>query len=210
MNLVALTTAVRLQHLDIFGALHAQKGGTILLLGPREPGFWQNFTLSPEYSDGLPDPLDRWSKRVISDLAREAGGHAVFPSDGPPYPPFLGWAEKSGRAWSSPVGLLVHDIAGLWLSFRGAIHLSEEIDLPKPPPNPCLTCQDQPCIDAYPVGAMKNGSYDVPNCHDWLDKSSGAGCMGKGCAVRRACPISTTYGRIEAQSAFHMKAFHPK
>ena len=32
-------------------------------------------------------------------------------------------------------------------------------------------------------------------------------CMSKGCAVRRACPVSQSYGRMEDQSAFHMRAF---
>ena len=31
-------------------------GRTITLIGPDEPHFWSNFTSSPEYLDGAPDP----------------------------------------------------------------------------------------------------------------------------------------------------------
>ena len=92
-------------HLELLGAA-PDGGGSVLLLGPREPGFWPAFTASPEYADGNPDPIDRWSKRVIGALARRWQGRAVFPSDGPPYPPFIRWALASGRVWQSPAGLL--------------------------------------------------------------------------------------------------------
>lgn len=182
---------------------------TILLLGPREPGFWPAFTASSEYADGAPDPLDRWSKRVIGALARDWGGTAVFPSDGPPYPPFITWALASGRAWVSPVGLLVHDRQGLWLSFRGAVRLPGRLDLATGI-RPCDTCKGQPCRTACPVDALKPDDYDVAACRGFLDTPAGHDCRDKGCAARRACPVSRAYGRDPAQSRFHMKAFHPK
>jgi hypothetical protein len=182
---------------------------TILLLGPREPGFWPAFTASPEYADGAPDPLDRWSKRLIGALAAEWGGTAVFPSDGPPYPPFIAWALASGRAWASPVGLLVHDRQGLWLSFRGAVRVPEQVDLPGGT-RPCDTCVGQPCRSACPVDALKPDGYDVAACRAFLDTPAGAGCRDHGCAARRACPVSRAYGRSPLQARFHMKAFHPK
>ena len=42
---------------------------TITLIGPDEPRFWAIFTQSDEYRDGAPDPMDRWSRRVISAVA---------------------------------------------------------------------------------------------------------------------------------------------
>jgi len=112
----------------------------------------------------------------------------------------------SGRAHLSPVGLLVHDVAGLMVSFRGAIGFSYEISTPKPGPSPCDLCASQPCITACPVGALKGDFYDVPAGKTDLDRA-GNDCMTRGCAVRRACPVSQDYGRDEAQSAFHMRAF---
>ncbi|TNC65162.1 ferredoxin [Rubellimicrobium roseum] len=175
---------------------------SVALLSPDEPRFWPIFAASPEAGDGRPDPLDRWSRRVIGRLACAIGSKAAFPFGGPPWRPFTDWARRSGRAWPSPVGLLVHDTAGLWISYRGAVALEEEA----PPPaaaRPCDAC-DAPCRRACPVGALTEAGYDVPACHAFLDKR--ADCL-QGCRVRRACPVEA--GRRElAQSAFHMKAFH--
>lgn len=193
---------------------HAPDGdGTLVLLGPDGAGFWAGFTGSMEYQDGRANPLDRWSKRVIGDLAGRWNGAAIFPSDGPPYPAFLDWAKRSNRCWISPVGLMVHDVAGLWVSFRGAIRMSGALpaNLPatSPAASPCASCPAQPCRDACPVGALSKERYDVEKCHQFLNTEPGASCLKRGCAARRACPISEKYGRVDAQSAFHMKAFHP-
>jgi len=195
--------------LAIVGALHPTDGGTLVLLGPDEPAFWGTFKASPELADQGSDPMDRWSKRVIGDLAGKYKAEAIFPSDGPPYPAFLQWALESGRCWSSPVHLLVHDTAGLFLSFRGALRLSGRLDLPPPPKkSPCSYCVG-PCISACPVGAFASGAYDVDACRAHIETSAGSTCY-QGCLVRRACPVSQAYGRLDEQSEFHMKAFHPK
>ena len=193
-------------HLEVLGTV-PDGGDRVYLLGPGV-GFWAAFTASSEYADGAVDPLDRWSKRVIGELATAWGGVSVFPSDGPPYAPFLEWAKRAGNAWVSPAGLMVHARAGLWLSFRGAVRVAGDTHA-QTSPNPCKTCADQPCLSACPVGAMAGGAYDVPKCHEWLDGPEGD-CMARGCAVRRACPVSQSYGRMDAQSEFHMKAFHRK
>lgn len=210
MTYAQLETTARDVQLDVFGLLHPAAGETVLLLGPHEPGFWAVFTASPEYSDGAPDPLDRWSKRVIGQLALDWGGQAVFPSDGPPYPPFITWAVASGRSWPSPVGMLVHDRAGLMGSYRGAVTLRRHVQPPPTTGAPCDTCQTQPCRSACPVNALTGAQYDVARCKGHLSSPAGAECLSQGCAARRACPLSASYGRLAAQSAFHMKAFHPK
>ncbi|MEO3416723.1 ferredoxin [Roseovarius sp. CAU 1744] len=213
MTLDAIAEDARAHSLGIYGALHptpdtAPEGiRTLVLLGPQEPGFWAHFIASTEYRDGAPDSLDRWSERVIGALADSLGLSAFYPFGGPPYQPFISWARQSGRAHVSPVGLLVHDIAGLMVSYRGALGLRERLVLPEPPPNPCLACKPQPCRNACPVAALKPGAaYDVQACKTDLDNPAND-CMARGCATRRACPVSQSYGRVEAQSAFHMEAF---
>ncbi|WP_407692415.1 4Fe-4S dicluster domain-containing protein [Rhabdonatronobacter sediminivivens] len=183
---------------------------TLVLLGPAEPGFWPHVTAEPEFSDGHADPLDRWSRRVIGRLACALGGKARFPFGGPPHAPFLPWAQRSGRAWSSPVGMLVHDVAGLMVSYRGAIALRDALPPAPPKPSPCKSCAEKPCLNACPVGALgRADGYDTAACHGFLDTRTGMDCMNAGCAVRRACPLSQSYGRISAQSSYHMSLFHP-
>lgn len=197
------------RHLAIMGALHpSDLDGveTLILLGPKEPGFWPHFIHTAEYVDGLPDPMDRWSTRVIDDLVAEFGGQAFYPFGGPPYQPFYQWALASGRAWPSPINLLVHDSAGLLVSYRGALGLSERLEIPEAPLRPCENCAIQPCRTACPVGAFDSGGYDVPACKAHITRSEGADCM-RGCLARRACPISARYPRNENHSAFHMEAF---
>jgi len=215
-TLAAIASAAAAHHLAVFGAFRAATGddlppgtGTVILLGPDEPGFWAHLGTAPEWRDGAADPVDRWSARVIGALGAAFGGQALFPFGGPPYHPFYAWALRTGRAWASPVTLLVHDRAGLMVSYRGAIALPERLDLPPTPDtSPCKSCRNQPCRGACPAGALTDAVYDVPACHRFLDRVAGADCLSSGCALRRACPVSHAYGRLPEQSAYHMRLFH--
>jgi epoxyqueuosine reductase len=181
---------------------------SLVLVGPQGGArFWQIITASAEWADGAADPLDRWSKRVLGGIAAGFDGAAIFPSDGPPWPPFLTWAQQTGRAWASPVGMLVHAQAGLWLSFRGALALPFAVVL-DPLPNPCTTCQTRPCLNACPAGALTSAGYNVPACHAWLDTAPGETCLSEGCQLRAACPASKSHARSHQQSAYHMGQFH--
>jgi epoxyqueuosine reductase len=214
VTLEALDVRARTVGLTVRGAFHPDaedmapdRTGTIVMLGPDEPGFWDVFTASAEYQDEHPHSLDRWSRRIVGDLVAPLHAQAVFPYDGPPYAPFLRWAERCRTSWSSPVGLLVHDVAGLFISFRAALALPERLDLSQSPTTPCLTCADRPCTTACPVGALAPGqAYNVPACMAYVTSPQGAECR-QGCLVRRACPVSQRFGRLQEQSAFHMRAF---
>lgn len=213
MTLNATEAACSAAELSIIAAYHPTKDlapagcKTLILLGPEEPGFWRRITTSPEF--GGPDPVDRWSERVINDLASKLDARAVFPFGGPPHKPFVGWALASGQVWQSPVNLLIHDIAGLFLSFRGALVFDTKLELPEAASaNPCDTCRDKPCLTACPAHALTAAGYDVPACHRWLDQNTGKACLSGGCLVRRSCPVSQTYGRLAEQSAHHMRYFH--
>jgi ferredoxin len=198
------------------GALHPAKcaarqldGGTLILLGAGA-GFWPTYCASQEAQDKMPDPIDRWSSRVVGELARRYNARAIFPFGGPPYEPFIDWALKSGRAFTSPTGMMVHDTVGLMISYRGALHFTQELDIPTPlAPSPCDTCAARPCISACPVGALsRSAPYDLNTCHSYLDTRAGGLCMAQGCAARIACPISYGAARHPDQSALHMRSFH--
>jgi epoxyqueuosine reductase len=206
----ALLEAERLEVLGGFAVADGEEGfpagtRTLLLLGPKEPGFWAHLQTQPEWAG--PDPVDRWSRRVIGRIACDLGAKAQFPFGGPPYHPFYQWALRTGRVWDSPVRLLVHSGQGLMVSFRGALALKEAMEVPPPAVKLCDGCA-APCLTACPAGALTGAGYDVPACHAWLDRAEGAECLSGGCLVRRACPVSQSYARLPEQSAYHMRQFH--
>lgn len=211
-----IAAAARPHGLAVMGAFHA-KGDegdlppgtrTLVLIGPDGGAFWPALGAAPEGRDGAPDPVDRFSRRVIGRMACDLGAKALFPFGGPPWRPFYAWALRSGRAWPSPVRLLVHDRAGLMISYRGAIALRSRIALPAPLADPpCAGCA-RPCLGACPVGALGPEGYDVPACRAHVASPEGAACRTGGCRVRMACPPAAAFGLPEAQRAHHMEAFH--
>ncbi len=201
------------QGLAVLGLCQADRASlpegmaTMALLGPDARTFWPFFTASAEYRDGAPDPMDRWSTRVIGAMAQDLSARAVFPFGATPPHPFYSWALATGRVWSSPVRFLVHAEAGLWVSFRGALGFATPIEDAPVPQNPCMDCA-APCATACPVAALAPEGYDVAACHAFLDSPDGQGCMTGGCIVRAACPVSQRWGRLPAHSEFHMRQFH--
>ncbi len=217
MTFEQISSAAEAAGLLVMGALHPAQcgakqldGGTLILFGAGSE-FWPAFSTSPEAQDAQPDPIDRWSTRVVGALASQFQGQAHYPFGGPPYTPFIDWAIKSGRAFISPTGMMVHDKVGLMISYRGALHFSQNLDIPSPRgASPCEICVKSPCASACPVGALGGDTpYDVAACHAYLSTPTGRTCMTQGCAARLACPLSKGAGRSHEQTALHMKAFHP-
>ena len=211
VSLDAIRAAAARHFLAVLGGFHCEDeaglpAGTrsVLLLGPLEPGYWPHVTVQPEW--GGADPVDRWSRRVIGGMACDFGGKALFPFGGPPYHPFYQWALRTGRAWASPVQMLVQAEQGLLVSYRGALALRAVVALPPVAEAPCAGCA-RPCVTACPVGALGVGGYDVPSCQRFLARPEGGDCMNFGCAVRRACPLSLGYARLAEHSAYHMGIF---
>ena len=216
MNLERINARAAHDHLSVFGTFHPQSDDgapsgckTLVLLGPEEPGFWPAMCQSPHFTGA--DPVDNWSLKIIGAIAHSLNAEPLFPFGGPPYQPFVNWALKTNQTWVSEVGLLIHEKAGLFASFRGALAFRETLDLPRVnSTSPCETCKEKPCLTACPVGAISPRGYDVPACHDYLDGAGEKTCMQQGCSVRRSCPASQNYGRLEVQSAHHMRYFHKK
>ena len=182
---------------------------TLVLVGNTGPGMWTAFSASEEAADGAPDALDRWSRRVVSRLVDTLGGAAHFPFGGPPWLPFIRWAQRAGPVHPSPIGPLVHPDFGLWHAYRGAIAFREHLNLPPRDDrtSPCESCPDRPCLSSCPVGAFSATGYDVDGCVAHIAGRSGAACLGAGCLARHACPVGRDAAYSAPQAAFHMRAF---
>jgi len=182
---------------------------TIVLAGMVGRDGWEAFAASPEASDGLADPLDRWSRRVIEALARELGAKALFPFGGPPFWPFQQWARRAEPVHPSPIGIVIHPRYGLWHSYRGALGFREAFDIPELTvvPSPCESCSGRWCLKTCPVGAFSGADYDVAACVGHLQSAAGGDCMGGGCRARRACPVGAEHAYGVEQANFIMRAF---
>jgi hypothetical protein len=216
----AISHRAALAGLAVRGAFHPEpeefaqqlpglRAATIILLGFTGSLQWDFFRGSPEASDGRPQPLDRWSRRIVGALALEFGAADVYPQAENCRLPFQRLALRSEPVHQSPIGLLIHPTWGLWHAYRGALALSHRLELPAEPASgsPCSRCADKPCLSSCPVGAFRPGSFDLQACSDHLLSAAGSPCREGGCLARRACPVSTHYRYTEEQMRFHMHAF---
>ncbi len=225
MDMTTIEAALAREGLIARGGFHPEPGDgvpgpdnggparTLIMVGNAGPEMWRAFAASPEF-DPAPDPLDRWSERVIGELAAELGARALYPFGGPPHRPFVAWAKRAEPVAESPLGILIHPDYGLWHAYRGALAFAEALALPPrvERPRSCDTCADQPCLGACPVGAFTAGGdggagYDVSACADHLSAPAGADCMAEACRARHACPVGRDYLYAPEQAAFHMTHF---
>lgn len=193
-----------------------QSAGVVWLVGVVGAAHWASFSASSFFADGLPDPLDRWSRAVGDALAARWGGLALYPFTGPPYWPFQQWASRAEPLQNSPLMLRIDPVYGLWHAYRFALALpgSPPVSLAAPAAPPpsglgslCLQCDGQPCLQACPVSAFDGTSYRVDACLGWLQQPGGEPCMQQGCLARRACPVGAAYRYPAEVAAFHMTAF---
>ncbi|MDY0882926.1 ferredoxin [Dongia soli] len=154
-------------------------------------------------------PLDRWTQRVVSQLARDLTVTDLYPFGGPPWWPFQRWAQRAEPVAPSPIAILIHPVFGLWHAYRAALLLDEPVSLPPrlEAESPCATCIDRPCLSTCPVGAFDGRSYDVLRCAEHVDSEDGKPCRDFSCLARLACPAGTGWRYETAHALFHMNAF---
>ena len=178
--------------------------GTVLLVGNAGPAMWDAFA---PHRDGAPDPLNRWTTRVIEPIAEEFGARALYPF-GTPHWPFQRWAARAEPLHPSPLGLLIHPEYGLWHAYRAALLFPETLRIPtrETAASLCDSCAEKPCLSACPVSAFTMGEYDVPACAAHLATPTST-CTSLGCHARNACPVGEAWRYPQAQIRFHMAAF---
>jgi hypothetical protein len=183
----------------------------VVLVGSVGPALWARVRASPEW--GGPDPLDRYTRRTVGELAPLLGCEAVFPFGGPPWHPFQRWALRAEPGLGpSPLGILAHPVYGLWHAYRAALlFASTPRGSPEPAgasaPPPCATCAGRPCLASCPAGALGRDGYDVPRCRAYLRANPDAACLRAGCLARHACPIGREWAHTPDQAVHHMRPF---
>ena len=185
-----------------------QPGGTVVMVGNAGPQMWEQFAGSPEWNLDR-DPLNTWTRTVVSAVATDLEAEALYPFSGPPYYPFQRWAQRAEPVWSSPIGILIHPEFGLWHGYRAALIFTPRLVLPErlEVDNPCDSCEDRPCLSTCPVGAFTGEGYDVPGCVSFMSTPDGSDCVSLGCRARRACPVGTPFLYDPPQAQFHQRAF---
>jgi ferredoxin-like protein FixX len=184
----------------------AQPAAGIVIVGNIGGAMWPNFRLAEQPVD---DPLDHWTRSVLAPIAAKLGATLLHPSDRP-YQPFQRWAQQADDVWPSPLGLLVHAEYGLWHAYRGALLFPDPIEGLPPTgavESPCVTCADQPCLQACPVNAFTGDGYDADGCRTHVRSNNDPRCSELGCAARLACPLGTEHRYGYDQMQFHMRAF---
>ena len=195
----------------------------LALVGNIGSSYWSHFSQAPEFADGAPHPLDRWSRRVAEDISQRLSMQAVYPFDGPPYFPFQQWASRAEGLEQSPIGVMMHSEFGLWHSYRFAllgrfaspgtgleaekvVDTNMSADQPGTV-SPCLNCVTKPCLHTCPVAAFDASGYAVDQCADYLQQTPQADCHQQGCLARYACPVAPQLRYVAAQGRFHLQAF---
>ena len=184
-----------------YGLPAGQRG--LVLIGNAGSDMWQALRASPEYADGRPHALDRWTRRVGTDVAAALGGEVVFPFDGPPHQPFLRWAQELEGLRPSPLGMLLHPEFGLWHAYRFALLFERAPHAPTVvTADLCASCADRPCLSACPVGAFDGSAYDVDACAGYLVTTPDAACNARGCGARLACPSEPRFNTSRRTRSF--------
>ncbi len=224
---VEIDSAIHANGLALLGwFVHEGQAG--LLIGNHGSAMWRSFSGAPEYADGKENPMNRWTQRVVGQVAgklpmRDRIDAISFPFGVPVYP-FQQWAKMATGNRPSPLGILIDPEYGLWWALRAAIlfddrELVEAIDTSKNDAverrHPCDGCPAKPCLSVCPVRAFGNSSaeeeikfsLDVARCRSHLDSSAKPDCMRLGCRARAICPVGYEHQYLPEQLQFHMEAF---
>lgn len=180
---------------------------SLVLLGNIGGSIWPAFSAWRGAYVG-DDPLDAWSKGVVTPVADRFGATAFFPSDRP-YMPFQQRAIRAEGLAASPLGILIHPIYGTWHGYRAALAFAEPVaHVPRAEVDaPCKSCAGKPCLSACPVAAISASGFAVGACRTHLVTQEGrSGCMAVGCLARNSCPVGEAYRYSDEQLRFHMEA----
>jgi ferredoxin len=183
-----------------------------LIVGAGGRAFFDGFAREPEASDGAPNPLDRYTRRIVERAVGEALAplrvrYVVhFPFGAQPVIPFQRLGRAAGLGGPGPLGLQIHPTYGAWWAYRGLLLLDRELPALPPPGDGCAGC-DAPCVAACPAGAVQRTGFLVSACQG---RRLVAEPCRLSCIARIACVRGPEHGYSDAQLAFHMAASMPR
>jgi ferredoxin len=183
-----------------------------LIVGSGGPAFFDRFDGSPEAVDNAPEPLDRYTERVVTCATRDAlhsrgSTHAVhFPFGVRPLIPFQRLGRAAGLGGPGPLGLQIHPTFGPWWAYRALIVLDRPLPPAAPPGDGCAGC-DAPCVAACPAGAVARGGFDIVACQ--ARRLVAEPCR-LSCVARITCVRGPEHRYRDEELAFHMRASMPR
>jgi epoxyqueuosine reductase len=183
-----------------------------LIVGSGGPAFFDRFEQGPEAADEAPNPLDRYTERVVTRVVRDAlqplgSAHAVhFPFGMRPLVPFQRLGRAAGLGGPGPLGLQIHPTFGPWWAYRALIVLDRALPAAAAPGDGCAGC-DAPCVAACPAAAVARGGFDIVACQ--ARRLVAEPCR-LSCAARIACVRGPAHRYRDQELAFHMRAAMPR
>jgi hypothetical protein len=197
--------------LTLASLLPSARGAVVV--GSAGRAFFDAFTRARAAEDTAPNPLDRYTRAVVVEAAREAleplgvahVEHFPFLGTSDVVIPFQRLGRAVGLAASSPLGLQIHPTYGAWWAYRALVVVDAELPRAEPLSDGCAGCP-APCVDACPGSAVLREGFSVPACH--AHRLEAEPCR-LSCAARHACIRGPEHRYSDAQLAFHMAASMP-
>lgn len=171
----------------------------LILLGHGGRKLWSKLQAARPDSD---DPIDDYTRltvdRVLGQILPPSAYRIVYPGTGPIGLQALG--ALAGWHHPSPFAIGMDAEWGSWFAYRAVILANSDFALSPTVDrgNPCLNCQDRPCLSACPAGACGT-PFALDACMD--ERLLANSPCRHNCLARRACPVGREHAYDAAQMA---------